>query len=396
MTGRSCWCLELFRSGKLTARNIDVVECSRLAPAVRVAPTGRDPGPALPRERAAVCRRSSARRDEPRDARMAAADPPGAGSADDDRGSGRRGDRAGAPGRAIDRARAGRRALAHRPRRPRHARAGVHGRRAAHRSRPVAPRAAQIAHGPRCGARSTSARTEPRRGAAIHQQSARVAAREPVAAGGARRAVAPVHGRHRRARRVSSIVDVGPLPADVESELFRIASEALTNVRKHADAREASLRLDTVRGRLRLDGGRHGRRFPPARRAPPRVRPGGHRGSRATGRRPRGIRERAGPRHDGHGHGAACGCAVQSADGRPTGQKHRFASSSLTIILSSAKASRPCSSASATSRSSARPTRSRRVCGSPRSSARTSSCWISGCPVTAALRRRDELRRESG
>ena len=37
MTGRSCWCLELFRSGQLTARNIDVVECSRLAPAVQVA-----------------------------------------------------------------------------------------------------------------------------------------------------------------------------------------------------------------------------------------------------------------------------------------------------------------------------------------------------------------------
>jgi two-component system NarL family sensor kinase len=35
MTGRSCWCLELFRKGQLTARNIDVVECSRLAPATR-------------------------------------------------------------------------------------------------------------------------------------------------------------------------------------------------------------------------------------------------------------------------------------------------------------------------------------------------------------------------
>ena len=34
MTGRSCWCLELFCKGDLTARNIDVVECSRLAPAV--------------------------------------------------------------------------------------------------------------------------------------------------------------------------------------------------------------------------------------------------------------------------------------------------------------------------------------------------------------------------
>src|SRR6188474_2629127 len=35
MTGRSCWCLELFQHGRLTARNIDVVECSRLAPAVQ-------------------------------------------------------------------------------------------------------------------------------------------------------------------------------------------------------------------------------------------------------------------------------------------------------------------------------------------------------------------------
>ena len=37
MTGRSCWCLELFRRGQLTAQNIDVVECSRLAPAAQSA-----------------------------------------------------------------------------------------------------------------------------------------------------------------------------------------------------------------------------------------------------------------------------------------------------------------------------------------------------------------------
>src|SRR3989442_6646112 len=35
MTGRSCWCLELFQSGQLTARNIDVVGCSRLPPALK-------------------------------------------------------------------------------------------------------------------------------------------------------------------------------------------------------------------------------------------------------------------------------------------------------------------------------------------------------------------------
>jgi two-component system, NarL family, sensor kinase len=34
MTGKSCWCLELFREGALQPRNIDVLECTRLAPAV--------------------------------------------------------------------------------------------------------------------------------------------------------------------------------------------------------------------------------------------------------------------------------------------------------------------------------------------------------------------------
>src|SRR5579883_3219134 len=35
MTGRSCWCLDEFRAGDLTPKNIDVMECSRLRPAVR-------------------------------------------------------------------------------------------------------------------------------------------------------------------------------------------------------------------------------------------------------------------------------------------------------------------------------------------------------------------------
>jgi signal transduction histidine kinase len=55
------------------------------------------------------------------------------------------------------------------------------------------------------------------------------------------------------------LADVGALPDDVESELYRIASEALSNVHKHAGAREASLRLENVRGSVRLtvaDGGR--------------------------------------------------------------------------------------------------------------------------------------------
>ncbi|HVR38411.1 MAG TPA: GAF domain-containing sensor histidine kinase [Thermoanaerobaculia bacterium] len=35
MTGASCWCIEQFRHGELTAANVDVMECSRLRPAVR-------------------------------------------------------------------------------------------------------------------------------------------------------------------------------------------------------------------------------------------------------------------------------------------------------------------------------------------------------------------------
>jgi two-component system NarL family sensor kinase len=35
MAGRSCWCIEAFRDGELRPKNIDVIACSRLLPAVR-------------------------------------------------------------------------------------------------------------------------------------------------------------------------------------------------------------------------------------------------------------------------------------------------------------------------------------------------------------------------
>ena len=98
------------------------------------------------------------------------------------------------------------------------------------------------------------------------------------------------------------IADVGPLPGDVESELFRIASEALTNVHKHAGAREASLRLDVVGGRLRLtisDAG-HGFGLRGA-----RGRGFGLRDRRSpVGRRPRHGTKRTRPRHERHRDGA--------------------------------------------------------------------------------------------
>ncbi len=34
MTGRTCWCIDAYRSGELTAENIDIIECSRLRAAL--------------------------------------------------------------------------------------------------------------------------------------------------------------------------------------------------------------------------------------------------------------------------------------------------------------------------------------------------------------------------
>jgi two-component system NarL family sensor kinase len=36
MTGQSCWCIDAFKSGRLTAENIDVIECSRLRAALKM------------------------------------------------------------------------------------------------------------------------------------------------------------------------------------------------------------------------------------------------------------------------------------------------------------------------------------------------------------------------
>lgn len=39
MTGGWCWCIEQFRNGSLTPSNVDVMECTRLRPAVRARQT---------------------------------------------------------------------------------------------------------------------------------------------------------------------------------------------------------------------------------------------------------------------------------------------------------------------------------------------------------------------
>ena len=78
----------------------------------------------------------------------------------------------------------------------------------------------------------------------------------------------------------ADIADVGALPGEVEAELFRIASEALTNVGKHAGAREATLQLEATPRALRLRIADRGAGFNP-------------RGARRRGLGLVGIEERA-------------------------------------------------------------------------------------------------------
>lgn len=249
MTGRWCWCLELFRTGKLTARNIDVVECSRLAPAVE--------------SEQALTRGLRCHASVP----LYAGDRPLGVMNLAMRGWRRLSQQeldllatiASQVGVAIDRARLGERSIEHaradeRSRIARdvhdtlaqgftavalHIEAGLSRLGAADRAQPALRRALAAARQSLDEARRsiTSLRASTLEDRPLAEALA-VLARQFTADTGV------------RVR--AEISDVGPLPADVESELFRIASEALTNIRKHAGAREALLRLETRRGRLRL------------------------------------------------------------------------------------------------------------------------------------------------
>jgi two-component system, NarL family, sensor kinase len=250
MTGRSCWCLELFQGGRLTARNIDVVECSRLAPAVDS------------RQAAAT-----------RGLRCHASVPLYAG----DRPLGvmnlaMRGWRrltrqeldllttiADQLGVAIDRARLGEQSVEH-------ARADERARIA----RDVHDTLAQdfaavglhieaglsnLAPGDQAQPALRRALDAARQGLDEARRSITGLRRSPLenrSLGEALGALSRGFTADTGVRVRVDIADVGPLPAGVESELFWIASEALTNVRKHAAAREASLRLETTHGGVRL------------------------------------------------------------------------------------------------------------------------------------------------
>jgi len=256
MTGRSCWCLELFKSGQLDARNIDVVECSRLAPAVESRETAATHGlrchasvPLYAGDRPLGVMNLAMRgwrrltRQE-LDLLTTIADQVGV---------------------AIERARLGEQSIEH-------ARADERSRIA----RDVHDTFAQEFTAVGLHIEAGLSHLEPRNEARPALNLALQAARQGLE--GARRSItslraSPLENRSLAealgalSRRFTAdtgvrvrvdMADVGPLPAEMESELFRIAGEALTNVRKHAGAREVSLRLDVVRRQLRLtvsDGG---------------------------------------------------------------------------------------------------------------------------------------------
>jgi len=250
MTGRSCWCLDLFERRRLTARNIDVVECSRLAPAVQSREAASTHGlrchasvPLYAGDRPLGVMNLAMRgwrrltRQE-LDLLTTIADQLGV---------------------AIERARLGELSVEHaradeRSRIARdvhdtlaqgfaavglHIEAGLANLAPADRAQPALRRALDAARqGLEEARRSiTSLRRSPLENRSLGEALAALS-REFTADTGVRVRM--------------EIGDVGPLPAEVESELFRIAGEALTNVRKHAAAREAAVRLDTTRDQVRL------------------------------------------------------------------------------------------------------------------------------------------------
>jgi two-component system, NarL family, sensor kinase len=250
MTGRSCWCLELFRSGKLTTRNIDVVECSRLAPAVQ---TGEAASTGGLRCHASVPLYAGARplgvmnlamRDWRRltrqelDLMTTIADQVGV---------------------AVERARLGEQSIEH-------ARADERSR----ISRDVHDTLAQGFTAVGLHIEAGLSHLEPRNQARPALRLALDAARQGLDQ--ARQSITSLRASPLESRSLAEalgtltrrftadtgvrvrteVADAGPLPAEVESELYRIAAEALTNVRKHARAREASLTLEVVRRHLRM------------------------------------------------------------------------------------------------------------------------------------------------
>jgi two-component system NarL family sensor kinase len=250
MAGRSCWCLELFRKGQLTARNIDVVECSRLAPAVASREAESTAGlrchasvPLYAGDRPLGVMNLAMRgwrrltRQE-LDLLTTIADQVGVAI-----------ERARLSGQSIEHARADERSRIARDVHDTlaqeftavglHIEAGLSHLAPRSRARPALRLALEAARQGLDEARRsiTSMRQSPLENQSLAEGLGALSRRFTAETG---------------VRVRLDIADAGPLPPDTESELFRIAGEALTNVRRHARAREVSLRLEVVRRRLRL------------------------------------------------------------------------------------------------------------------------------------------------
>jgi two-component system NarL family sensor kinase len=259
MTGRSCWCLELFRKGQLEARNIDVVECSRLAPA---GPSRTEASTGGLRCHASVPLYAG---DRPLGVMNLAM-----------RGWRRLSRReldllttiADQVSVAVERARLAETSIEH-------ARADERSRIARDVHDTLAQEFTAVGLHIEAALPHLTARNRARPALRLALDAARQGldeARQSIAQ--LRRAPLEHHslaeGLGMLSRRFTAdtgvrvrldLADVGPLPSAVESELFRIAGEALANIRKHAKAREASVRLAAARGRLRLVVGDNGGGF---------------------------------------------------------------------------------------------------------------------------------------
>lgn len=250
MTGRSCWCLDLFEKGQLTARNIDVVGCSRLAPAVKTRQADLTRGlrchasvPVYAANRPLGVMNLAMRgwrrltRQE-LDLLTTIADQVGVAI-----------ERARLGEQSVERARADERARIARD---------VHDTLAQGFTAVALHIEAGLA---RLGARAGTAAPSLRKALDTAQRSLDEA-RQSI---GSLRSTAGSGTLAERlgvlARRFTAdtgvrvrleVADAGPLASEVEAELYRIASEALANVGRHAGAREALLRLDRAGGRVRL------------------------------------------------------------------------------------------------------------------------------------------------
>jgi two-component system, NarL family, sensor kinase len=250
MTGRSCWCLELFQRGHLTARNIDVVECTRLAPAVQAGQATLTGGlryhasiPLYAGDRPLGVINLATRgwrrltRQE-LDLLTTIADQVGV---------------------AIERARFSEQSVEV-------ARADERSRMAREIHDTLAQGLTAVALQIEAGLSRLGGTNEARRPlsraldvARSSLEEARRSLRALTPSSLEKGSLAEALGALSRGftadtgvRVRTDIAEVGSLPADVETELFRIASEALANVRKHAKAREASLELGIVKRRVRL------------------------------------------------------------------------------------------------------------------------------------------------